>query len=72
MGNQVEPKKKKMSREALWTLIGLFTLSTLSAAFVLNFRIKMKKYQVTKEEQEKVLKEEQEFAKSRKTPAKNQ
>ena len=65
--NKIQPKSKKMNKEAIWTLIGLFTLSAISAAYVINFRMKMKKFQVTPQEAEQVLKEEKEFQKTQVT-----
>ena len=70
--NQNKRTKTRFSREAIWTFIGLFALSAISAAYILNFRIKMKKYQVTPQQQEETLQDEKAFEKAQKTKGKNQ
>lgn len=62
--------EKKKKRESFWTLIGLFAISMICAAYVINFRLKMKQYQITPQEQEEVLKQEKEFDKTQTSPGK--
>jgi len=63
-----QPVKK--SKDALWTLIGLFAISAIMAAYVINFRVKMKKYQITPEEAKEVIKQEKEFNEQQKAAIK--
>ncbi|MDH4262214.1 MAG: hypothetical protein OEV78_04115 [Spirochaetia bacterium] len=68
-----ENAPKKSKREAIWTIIGLFLISSISAAYVINFRLKMKQFQITPEQQQELSKQEQEFRKTQtSTGKKNQ